>query len=111
MVLRSGMLTAMAIVILLGGLVLIVRERGKGHLAQLERQLRPKTLPQGPVMPPLGGQDAVVLERPSPTGEDEKHSSVPLRHPAARPRNEHSANYGHSAGPWKDSAARLALAR
>jgi aldose 1-epimerase len=68
MVLRSGMLTALVLAVLLGGLILIVRERGRGHLAKLERELQPKTVPQGPVMPPLGGQDAVVLARSASAG-------------------------------------------
>jgi aldose 1-epimerase len=69
MVLRSGMLTAVSLAVLLGGLILIVHERGKGHLAKLERELHPKSTPQGPSTPPLGGQDAIVLERSANTAQ------------------------------------------
>jgi aldose 1-epimerase len=66
MVMRSGLLTAMALAVILGGLIFAVHERGKGHLSKLERKLTPpKTVAQGPYSPPLGGQDAVVLERTS----------------------------------------------
>ncbi len=63
MVLRSGMLTALILAVLLGTLIFIVAERGKGHLHRLETQLRSKPVSSGPAMPPLGGQDAVILER------------------------------------------------
>ncbi len=68
MVLRSGLLTAITLAILLGGMIIIVKERGKGHLAQLERQLHPKTVAQASTMPPLGGQDPIVLERAAVAG-------------------------------------------
>jgi hypothetical protein len=63
LVLRSGLLTAITLTVLLGGLILVVRERGKGHLSRLQRELHPKAESVGPASPPLGGQDALVLER------------------------------------------------
>ena len=62
-VLRSGMLTALLLVLLLGGLLLALRERGKGHLHQLETELQPKPQVQAPQFPPPGGQDAIVMKR------------------------------------------------
>jgi aldose 1-epimerase len=66
MVMRSGLLTAMSLTIILGGLIIAALERGKGNLSRLERKLTPvKTTGYGPTSPPLGGQDAIVLERTS----------------------------------------------
>jgi hypothetical protein len=60
-VLRSGMLTALVLVLLLGGLLLVVKERGKGHLHQLETELQSKPQIEVPQFPPPGGQDAIVM--------------------------------------------------
>lgn len=62
-VLRSGMLTTIILVILLGGLVLFVKERGKGHLSKLERELQIKPKVVVEETPPPGGQEAVLLKR------------------------------------------------
>jgi galactose mutarotase-like enzyme len=66
MVMRSGLLTAMGLTVFLGTLILVVHERGKGHLSRLERKLASTTAPaSGLSSPPFGGQEAVVLERTS----------------------------------------------
>lgn len=109
MVLRSGMLTALVLAVLLGGLILIVRERGKGHLAQLERELHSKPVPQGPVMPPLGGQDAIVLDRSASASTT---SAMPEFVSATMlpGRDERAADYGECAFAGQDSAAGFAAA-
>ncbi len=58
------MLTALTLVLLLGGLLLVVRERGRGHLHRLETELQPKAQLQTPQFQPPGGQDAIVMTRP-----------------------------------------------
>ena len=67
-VMRSGMLTALVLAFLLGGLLLYVSERGRGHLHQLEVELKSKPQVQAPTIPAPGGQDAIVLQRPSVGG-------------------------------------------
>jgi galactose mutarotase-like enzyme len=66
MVMRSGLLTAMGLAVALGALILVVHERGKGHLSKLERKLTSTPEKLGVAnSSPLGGQEAVVLERTS----------------------------------------------
>ena len=62
-VLRSGMLTALILALLLGGLIVLVRERGKGHLHQLEMELQAKKQVPVATIPPPGGQNAIVMTR------------------------------------------------
>ncbi len=62
-VMRSGMLTALILIVLLGGLVVGIRERGKGHLHRLETELRAKTEAPPPAIPPPGGQEPIVMKR------------------------------------------------
>src|ERR1700730_4568136 len=64
-VLRSGMLTTAVLVILLGGLIVFVKERGKGHLAMLKAQLQHTAAAPAPATLSPGGQDAIVLQRTS----------------------------------------------
>jgi galactose mutarotase-like enzyme len=67
-VLRSGMLTTAALVVLLGGLIVFVKERGKGHLMLLKAQLQHRAAAPAPAVLPPGGQDAIVLQRTSIAG-------------------------------------------
>jgi aldose 1-epimerase len=67
-VLRSGMVTVILLVLLMGGLILFVKERGKGHLHNLETQLQSKQPVATPVVPPPGGQDAIVMRRSPAAG-------------------------------------------
>lgn len=62
-VMRSGMLTTMVLAILVVGLVVALKERGRGHLHKLATELKPKpaTDPVIPIQP--GGQDPIVLQR------------------------------------------------
>jgi aldose 1-epimerase len=62
-VLRSGMLTALVLALLLGGLLVVVRERGRGHLHKLETELETKPQVVTPPFSPPGGQDAIVMKR------------------------------------------------
>ena len=62
-VLRSGMLTALVLALLLGGLLLVVWERGKGNFHRIKSELQTKPAVQVPTVPPPGGQDAVAMER------------------------------------------------
>jgi aldose 1-epimerase len=64
-VLRSGMLTTAVLVVLLGGLIVFVKERGKGHLALLKAQLQHTAAGPVPATLSPGGQDAIVLQRTS----------------------------------------------
>ncbi len=67
-VLRSGMLTVLILVLLMGGLILFVKERGKGHLHQLETELQSKQPVAVAAVPLPGGQDAVVMRRTPAAG-------------------------------------------
>jgi aldose 1-epimerase len=62
-VMRSGMLTALILIILLGGLIVGIRERGRGHLHRLETELQSKTEAPPPAIPPPGGQEPIVMKR------------------------------------------------
>jgi aldose 1-epimerase len=62
-VMRSGMLTALILIIFLGGLILLLRERGRGDLHRLQTELQTKNQPPPPAIPPPGGQDAILLKR------------------------------------------------
>lgn len=60
---RSGMVTALLLTLLIGGATLIYRERGRGDLTRLQQHIQP-ALPQATASAPQpGGQDAVVLTR------------------------------------------------
>jgi aldose 1-epimerase len=67
-VMRSGWLTAAILAILLGGLILAVRERGKGDLARLEAGLTSKPTVQNVALLPPGGQEPIVLKRNATVG-------------------------------------------
>ena len=67
-VLRSGMVTVLLLILLMGGLILFVKERGKGHLHQLETQLQSKQPVAVSAVPPPGGQDAIVMRRSAAAG-------------------------------------------
>jgi aldose 1-epimerase len=71
-VLRSGMLTALVLALLLGVLVFAVLERGKGNLHKLEAELQSKPQAVGPAIAQPGGQDPIVIRRP-PLG----HGAMP----------------------------------
>src|SRR5271156_4562934 len=62
-VLRSGMLTALVLGLLLGGLLLVAWERGKGNFKRIKSELQAKPKAQPTIIPPPGGQEAVVMER------------------------------------------------
>jgi aldose 1-epimerase len=67
-VMRSGMLTALILIVLLGGLILGLRERGRGHLHRLQNELQAKTDAPPPAIPPPGGQEPVVMKRTAGSG-------------------------------------------
>ncbi len=67
-IMRSGWLTALILAVLLGGLVLVVRERGRGHLSRLQAELRSKPQPQAASIPLPGGMEPVVLQRSATAG-------------------------------------------
>ena len=67
-VMRSGLLTALVLAILLGALILVVKERGKGNLHRLQVELQSKPEQQGPPVALPGGQEAIVLKRVFTTG-------------------------------------------
>ena len=67
-VLRSGMVTVIVLILLMGGLILFVKERGKGHLHKLETQLQSKQPVVVSAVPPPGGQDAIVMRRSPAAG-------------------------------------------
>lgn len=62
-VLRSGVLTAFFLIILMVVAVLVIRQRGTGHLTKIKAELAPQSaLPvAAPVQP--GGQEPIVLQR------------------------------------------------
>ena len=62
-VMRSGLLTALVLVI---GVLLVafaIRERGRGHVARLKAELQGRNRPVEVKVTKPGGQEAVVLER------------------------------------------------
>ncbi len=67
-VMRSGMLTALLLGVVLAGLMFAMRERGRGRLAQLKRELATKPVAKPVVIPKPGGQDPVVLQRSAMSG-------------------------------------------
>lgn len=62
-VVRSGMLTVMFLLALLVVLVLVVRQRGTGHLTKIKAELHPKAEAPPVTTAQPGGQDPVVLQR------------------------------------------------
>jgi aldose 1-epimerase len=65
-VMRSGLVIAIAVSLVLIAIGVALRERGQGRLALLRSQIKERTTPRpttGPPPPPPGGQDVVVLQR------------------------------------------------
>lgn len=61
----AGALTMIVVALLLLGSAFAWREHKKGHFALLRAELHRSTLPRAAAAPQPGGQDAILLERPS----------------------------------------------
>ncbi len=60
---RSGLLTAAGLALVLGGVIFAARERGRGDLTKLKAQLGANATVPPPAVIQFGGQEALVLQR------------------------------------------------
>lgn len=65
---RSGLLTAVVLTLLLGGVIFVARERGRGDLTKLKAELGAKAAIPAPPVIQFGGQEALVLQRSPMSG-------------------------------------------